>query len=358
MRPLGDEGDACLSKNYVQEPDNSQNFNRYSYCLNNPLRYTDPTGELAWIVAGAVIGGVINWGVHGFEFNASGLGYFGVGALAGAVGGGITGGISSTLAGGSFMAGALGTSGAASSSGILAGMLSGAAGGAAGGFISGSGNAWVGGAKFGDGLCCGFSEAGKGALTGGVIGGVTGGICAARNNANLWDGKVRALELPQTYFEGVPVLGNNEVSVAENIAIENPVVGNPSVGNSIQQSIDPELIVERKIFSGGWPEGKGSYSVYYGRDTEGNIRYIGITKRQPELRFAEHLSSGTARSGLQYRTIGITGNLSRTQARILEQTLINNYGLSKNGGSLVNLINSISPQKWGDFTITITDTNW
>ena len=32
--------------NYVQEPDNSQNFNHYSYCLNNPLRYTDPTGEL------------------------------------------------------------------------------------------------------------------------------------------------------------------------------------------------------------------------------------------------------------------------------------------------------------------------
>ena len=27
--------------NYVQMPDNSQNFNRYSYCLNNPLKYTD-----------------------------------------------------------------------------------------------------------------------------------------------------------------------------------------------------------------------------------------------------------------------------------------------------------------------------
>lgn len=30
---------------YVQMPDFSQNFNRYSYCLNNPLRYTDPEGE-------------------------------------------------------------------------------------------------------------------------------------------------------------------------------------------------------------------------------------------------------------------------------------------------------------------------
>lgn len=31
--------------NYVQMPENTQNFNRYSYCLNNPLKYTDPTGE-------------------------------------------------------------------------------------------------------------------------------------------------------------------------------------------------------------------------------------------------------------------------------------------------------------------------
>ena len=30
---------------YVQAPDFTQNFNRYSYALNNPLRYTDVTGE-------------------------------------------------------------------------------------------------------------------------------------------------------------------------------------------------------------------------------------------------------------------------------------------------------------------------
>jgi RHS repeat-associated protein len=34
---------------YVQAPDFSQSFNRYSYALNNPLIYTDPTGEkLKW----------------------------------------------------------------------------------------------------------------------------------------------------------------------------------------------------------------------------------------------------------------------------------------------------------------------
>ena len=31
--------------NYIQMPDFTQNYNRYGYCLNNPLKYTDPTGE-------------------------------------------------------------------------------------------------------------------------------------------------------------------------------------------------------------------------------------------------------------------------------------------------------------------------
>lgn len=32
--------------NYVQLPDFTQSYNRYSYCLNNPLKYTDPSGQL------------------------------------------------------------------------------------------------------------------------------------------------------------------------------------------------------------------------------------------------------------------------------------------------------------------------
>lgn len=30
---------------YIQFPDYSQSYNRYSYCLNNPLKYTDPSGQ-------------------------------------------------------------------------------------------------------------------------------------------------------------------------------------------------------------------------------------------------------------------------------------------------------------------------
>ena len=35
-----------MPDNYIQDPYNTQNFNRYGYVLNNPLRYTDPSGEL------------------------------------------------------------------------------------------------------------------------------------------------------------------------------------------------------------------------------------------------------------------------------------------------------------------------
>jgi RHS repeat-associated protein len=51
--------DPCIGRflspdNYVQQPTNSQNFNRYSYCLNNPLKYTDPSGE--WFFYSALAG--------------------------------------------------------------------------------------------------------------------------------------------------------------------------------------------------------------------------------------------------------------------------------------------------------------
>ena len=57
--------------NYVQDPSNTQNYNRYGYVLNNPLKYTDPSGEfkINWndIIAGAAI-------VVGAVLSATGVG--------------------------------------------------------------------------------------------------------------------------------------------------------------------------------------------------------------------------------------------------------------------------------------------
>ena len=84
--------------NYVQMPDNSQNFNSYSYCLNNPLKYTDPSGEFWNLIIGAAIEGIFNWASHGFQLNAKGLGYFATGAVAGAVGAGLASGMNVAMA--------------------------------------------------------------------------------------------------------------------------------------------------------------------------------------------------------------------------------------------------------------------
>ncbi len=32
----------------IQDPFNSQNYNKYGYVLNNPLMYNDPIGEYIW----------------------------------------------------------------------------------------------------------------------------------------------------------------------------------------------------------------------------------------------------------------------------------------------------------------------
>ena len=44
---------------YIQAAGDWVNYNRYSYALNNPLIYTDPTGEIVWfipVIIGAVVG--------------------------------------------------------------------------------------------------------------------------------------------------------------------------------------------------------------------------------------------------------------------------------------------------------------
>ena len=70
----------------------------------------------------------------------------------------------------------------------------------------------------------------------------------------------------------------------------------------------------------------------------GKVNYVGITDN-PAARTAAH-----ARAGLGVRPVSVPGlgSLSRADARAVEQVLIENFGLGKSGGSLLNKINSIA----------------
>ncbi len=82
---------------YIQDWENSQNFNRYSYCLNNPLKYTDPSGEFLQYIFGGILGGIQGFfigksaGLKGWKLFGSTL----LGAGIGAISGGIANSVSS-----------------------------------------------------------------------------------------------------------------------------------------------------------------------------------------------------------------------------------------------------------------------
>ncbi len=86
---------------YVQAPDFTQNYNRYGYCLNNPLVYTDPDGELAFlaiVAIGAAVFGTTNLAIQAANGEIDnfwdGAKAFGAGAIAGAA---ITAGVTAGL---------------------------------------------------------------------------------------------------------------------------------------------------------------------------------------------------------------------------------------------------------------------
>ena len=192
--------------NYVQCPDFSQNFNRYAYCLNNPLKYTDPSGESVTLLAAVAIGAAVSMvstATMNFIYDRplyEGLGRaaivgalqgafsFGIGAAAGVVNTAVTSATSSTwgtVAQVSFQALAHGTLAGVSSelrnegsfwqgfaSGAAASLISGAVGGVCGlknvpeawtkaamiaaGGLAGGVSSSIAGGEFIDGFCNGL----------------------------------------------------------------------------------------------------------------------------------------------------------------------------------------------------------
>ncbi len=181
----------------VQAPGYGQNYNRYTYALNNPLKYTDPDGEFVHLILGAIIGGYINLAMNAHKVDNfwQALGYFGIGAAAGALSAGVSIGVSAAIAGAgatgvagaSFATGFLGTS-SAISTGFLSGFVSGSAAGLTSGFVSGFGNGALTTGNLAGAFRTGIDYAWKGAISGGIIGGTLGGIDARKNDLNFWTG--------------------------------------------------------------------------------------------------------------------------------------------------------------------------
>ncbi|WP_195350456.1 RHS repeat-associated core domain-containing protein [Bacteroides nordii] len=312
---------------YVQAPDFSQNFNRYSYCLNNPLLYTDPTGEYFLIddLISAIIGGVVNVVINVVQGNVHSFGqgaaFFGAGALSGVI----------TI----YVGPIAGAAVLGASNNILSQ-----------GFNNGWGNiSWD---QVGSSAVMGAATSYLGASLGNALSGpiqnLTSGIASPVLREALTQGALNAT----TGFAlstGMALGTGSSLGDALKQGGQGAAFGVASGVISGAVKGVGEVAQAKKAAQGG------TNSVYQGTDAEGKVRYVGITERDPNVRFNEHLNSGTNRAGLKYTPVPGTGNLPRMPARIMEQNLINKYGMQKNGGQLYNQRNSISPKFWNGLGI-------
>ncbi|OQX72280.1 MAG: hypothetical protein B6D61_14275 [Bacteroidetes bacterium 4484_249] len=181
--------------NYVQSATYSQNFNRYSYALNNPLKYTDPDGEWINLVIGAVIGGVSGYiagdmaGAKGWDLVA----YIAVGTVAGAITSGVASGATSLL-----------TSAGLESSSFITGTTVGTVSGFTTGFITGTGYSLIEGNSLNNALNSGLKTGGIGAAVGFTMGGLMGGLDAAGDHRNFWTGENQAVGRRVMSFNNKP----------------------------------------------------------------------------------------------------------------------------------------------------------
>ncbi|HCI55159.1 MAG TPA: hypothetical protein DFI01_04450 [Bacteroidales bacterium] len=190
--------------NYVQSPDFTQSFNRYGYCLNNPLAYTDPSGEFVFSLFlpvigpfldaacwGAVIGGAgytANVAFSDGGFNNWNWGQFGKSVGIGAISGAVTAGIGNAF-------GAVGSNGIsgefarACTHGFANGIISEFSGGDfMSGFVSG-GLGSLGGSAF---MMYGGSFASSN-LGNYAFSGLAGGIGTELTGGNFWQGAATGL---------------------------------------------------------------------------------------------------------------------------------------------------------------------
>lgn len=176
--------------NNIQDPTNTQNYNRYGYVYNNPFKYTDPSGEIAFlpIIVGALIAAAsytMTALLTDVPFTAFGF----IGAtFMGAVGGAVSGEIGTIAKGiekfGEKIVFQMFAHGISQSllSGVQGGdMLQSFVSGALSSIVS---SAWAGGDKW-KGVGGNFAGSDVGTLVFGTAAGAGG---AALTKGNIWQG--------------------------------------------------------------------------------------------------------------------------------------------------------------------------
>ncbi len=239
-----------MPDNFIQQPENTQNYNRYAYCLNNPLLYTDPSGEIIPFLVAVAIGA----GIAALTYTLSAVFAhtpFSFGGLAkstfiGAASAAVTFGIGSAssslftnffskaafqaVAHGTFQGSMSGLQGGSFWSGFAAGALSSIA--ASSWSIDGNG------AQKGLGWAGNIRSSGVGMVT---FGTVMGGAGARLTGGNFWVGAATGLTVSLLNHVAHKIQENSKIARVTKGLKGTPTPGNESISTLLE---NPEMNAE------------------------------------------------------------------------------------------------------------------
>lgn len=380
--------------NFIQDPENSQSYNRYGYAWNNPLLYTDPSGEIFQIGFGLAIGigaaiGALSYTIQAifvtgtFDFSQFTKSVF-IGALSGAASFGV-GEIASSLFNGICQVTATLTAnqvgyivGAAQMvmHGVSQGVIQGISGGADFGqtFISAMISSAVSSAVSGAGNIAGLKDNGFRTI---LFGTVSGGLSAELTGGNFWQGAATGLVIsglnhavheafgPEDPGPKKKVVSTSSKSIrgfSSNFTLGGVTRGFiDKLGNyfnrdvSMALEVNSTLSVEANIFSINYSDNTADLRIHvfvnranynsndlfinYSLDDSPNkILYSGIAKHKYGKSYnqAEIYETGTYFSHLGQSTLDLQNIKFGTKISIYS-TVVNNSILGYAGSSEVNL---------------------